>query len=164
MAKYPEQCTKKTTYSIGVWDDRDKYPFDLIFLNSRQHSENNLELMMMTYLLNEKLAEEHEDREKYSLDDHGCRPIVVTMGKSTLAISFIHGKWQVECDDDSIRAIVKEKLSNDNRVDVEEEGGKITVKLKLAALDGDIDYIDLGQYVVGLFESVAETLQTNNDE
>ena len=162
VAKYPEQCTKKTTYSIGVWDDRDKYPFDLIFLNSRQHSENNLEWMMMTYLLNEKLAEEHEDREKYSLDDHGCRPIVVTMGKSTLAISFIHGKWQVECSDDATRAIAQEKLNNDNRVNVVEEDGKITIGL--ADNDGDMDYIELGLYVVRLFESEAETLPTNNAE
>ena len=149
VAKYPKKYTRDTTYSIGVWDNRENYPFDLILLNSGQHSENNLEWMMMTNLLNEKL----ENREKYSLDDHGCSPIVILKMKSATTINFIHGKWQVECDDDSIRAIVKEKLSNDNRVDVEEEGGKITVKLKLAALDGDIDYIDLGQYVVGLLNT-----------
>ena len=52
--------------------------------------------------------------------------------------------------DDSIRAIVQEKLNSDNRVIMKEEGGKIT--LELADLNGDIDYIELGQHIVCLLE------------
>lgn len=150
VAKYPKQSTRETTYSIGVWDNRTDDPFDLILLNSGQHSENNLEWMMMTHLLNESLA----DSEKYSLDDHGCSPIVILKMKSATTINFIHGKWQVECSDDSISAIVQEKLNSDNRVIMIEENGKITVQL--ADLSGDIDYIELGQYIVSLLENIAE--------
>ena len=46
-----------------VWDDFSKYPLDLILLNSSQHSEGNLEWMMMTFLLMNVLA----DNEKYYL-------------------------------------------------------------------------------------------------
>lgn len=150
VAKYPKQSTRETTYSIGVWDNRTDDPFDLILLNSGQHSENNLEWMMMTHLLNESLA----DSEKYSLDDHGCSPIVILKMKSATTINFIHGKWQVECSDDSISAIVQEKLNSDNRVIMGKEDGKITVEL--ADLRGDIDYIELGQYIVRLLENIAE--------
>ena len=74
--------------------------------------------------------------------------------KSATTINFIHGKWQVECSDDSISAIVQEKLNSDNRVNMGEENGKITVEL--ADLSGDIDYIELGQYIVRLLENIAE--------
>lgn len=151
VAKYPKQSTRETTYSIGVWDKRETYPFDLILLNSGQHSENNLEWMMMTHLLNEILA----DSEKYSLDDHGCSPIVILKMKSATTINFIHGKWQVECSDDSISAIVQEKLNSDNRVIMGKEDGKITIELA-DHLSGDIDYIELGQYIVRLLENIAE--------
>lgn len=144
IAKYPEQSTHQwTRYGIGVWDDRKAYPLDLVLLNSSQHSESNLEWMMMTFLLKNVLA----DSEKYYLDEHGCSPISIK--KSASAIQFKHGKWLIECRKDLFPSISK---SFPDQVIEKTDDEKITVDF------GDsnygIDYIELGQKLVELLEEI----------
>lgn len=144
IAKYPEQSTHQwTRYGIGVWDDCKAYPLDLVLLNSSQHSESNLEWMMMTFLLKNVLA----DSEKYYLDEHGCSPISIK--KSASAIQFKHGKWLIECRKDLFPSISK---SFPDQVIEKTEDEKITVDF------GDsnygIDYIELGQKLVELLEEI----------
>jgi hypothetical protein len=142
IAKYPVQSTHQwTRYGIGVWDDFSKYPLDLILLNSSQHSESNLEWMMMTFLLKNVLAND----EKYYLDEHGCHPISIK--KSASAIQFKQGKWLIECNKDLFPSIT----SNFTGFIIEKtEDEKITVDF------GDnnfgLDYIELGRKLVELLE------------
>lgn len=144
IAKYPKQSTHQwTRYGIGVWDDFTNYPLDLVLLNSSQHSEGNLEWMMMTFLLKNVLA----DDEKYYLDEHGCHPISIK--KSASAIQFKHGKWLLESSNDlasSIREMFPDLIVEKT------EDGKVTVDF------GDsnygFDYIELGQRLVGVLEDV----------
>lgn len=144
IAKYPEQSTHQwTRYGIGVWDDFSKYPLDLILLNSSQHSEGNLEWMMMTYLLKNILA----DNEKYYLDEHGCSPISIL--RSSSAIQFKHGKWLIECSKDLIPAITSKYPDLITRK-IEDE--KITVDF--GDRNDGLDYIDLGRMLVELIEEV----------
>lgn len=146
IAKYPIQSTHQwTRYGIGVWDDFSKYPLDLIFLNSSQHSESNLEWMMMTFLLNNVLA----DSEKYYLDEHGCHPISIK--KSASAIQFKHGKWLIECKKDLVPTIT-EKFPDLNIVKTEDE--KITIDF--GDSNYDLDYIELGQKLVKLLEDAED--------
>ena len=118
-----------------------KYPLDLILLNSSQHSEGNLEWMMMTFLLNNVL----DDNEKYYLDEHGCHPISVK--ESASAIQFKHGKWLLESNNDLVSTI-KERFPG--LIVEKTEDGKVTVDF------GDsnygLDYIELGQKLVWLLE------------
>lgn len=142
IAKYPIKATHQwTRYGIGVWDDFTKYPLDLILLNSSQHSEGNLEWMMMTFLLNNVL----DDNEKYYLDEHGCHPISVK--ESASAIQFKHGKWLLESNNDLVSTI-KERFPG--LIVEKTEDGKVTVDF------GDnnygLDYIELGQKLVWLLE------------
>lgn len=142
IAKYPIKSTHQwTRYGIGVWDDFTKYPLDLILLNSSQHSEGNLEWMMMTFLLNNVL----DDNEKYYLDEHGCHPISVK--ESASAIQFKHGKWLLESNNDLVSTI-KERFPG--LIVEKTEDGKVTVDF------GDsnygLDYIELGQKLVWLLE------------
>ncbi len=142
ITKYPMQSTHQwTRYGIGVWDDFSKYPLDLILLNSSQHSEGNLEWMMMTFLLNNVLA----DNEKYYLDDHGCSPILIV--KSTSAIQFKHGKWLIECSKDIVPTITDKypDLSIEKK-----EDGKVTVDFDNSYYG--LDYIELGRNLVELLE------------
>ena len=142
ITKYPMQSTHQwTRYGIGVWDDFSKYPLDLILLNSSQHSEGNLEWMMMTFLLNNVLA----DNEKYYLDDHGCSPISIV--KSTSAIQFKHGKWLIECSKDIVPTITDKypDLSIEKK-----EDGKVTVDFDNSYYG--LDYIELGRNLVELLE------------
>jgi hypothetical protein len=144
IAKYPEQSTHQwTRYGIGVWDDFSKYPLDLILLNSSQHSEGNLEWMMMTYLLKNVLA----DNEKYYLDEHGCSPISIL--RSASAIQFKHGKWLIECSKDLIPAI---KSKYPDLITSKTEDEKITVDF--GDKNDSLDYIDLGRMLVALIEEV----------
>ena len=138
IAKYPLQSTHQwTRYGIGVWDDFSNYPLDLILLNSSQHSEGNLEWMMMTFLLNNVLA----DNEKYYLDEHGCHPISIK--KSASAIQFMHGKWLIECSKDIVPTIT----DNFPSLSIEKTGDeKITVDF--GDSDYGLDYIELGLKLV----------------
>ena len=138
IAKYPMQSTHQwTRYGIGVWDDFSKYPLDLILLNSSQHSEGNLEWMMMTFLLMNVLA----DNEKYYLDEHGCHPISIK--KSASAIQFMHGKWLIECSKDIVPTIT----DNFPSLSIEKTGDeKITVDF--GDSDYGLDYIELGLKLV----------------
>lgn len=147
IAKYPMQSTHQCTrYGIGVWDDFTNYPLDLILLNSSQHSDSNLEWMMMTFLLKNILA----DNENYYLDDHGCHPILIT--KNASAIQFKHGKWLIESSKDLV-PIISTKFPN--LIVEETDNERITVDF------GDnnygLDYIELGQELVGLLEEVNAT-------
>ena len=138
IAKYPLQSTHQwTRYGIGVWDDFSNYPLDLILLNSSQHSEGNLEWMMMTFLLNNVLA----DNEKYYLDEHGCHPISIK--KSASAIQFKHGKWLIECSKDLVPTITAKFPS---LIIEKTEDEKITIDFG----DGNygLDYIELGLKLV----------------
>ena len=138
IAKYPIQSTHQwTRYGICVWDDFSKYPLDLILLNSSQHSEGNLEWMMMTFLLMNVLA----DNEKYYLDEHGCSPISIK--KSASAIQFMHGKWLIECSKDIVPTIT----DNFPSLSIEKTGDeKITVDF--GDSDYGLDYIELGLKLV----------------
>ena len=144
IAKYPMQSTHQwTRYGIGVWDDFSKYPLDLILLNSSQHSEGNLEWMMMTFLLNNVLA----DNEKYYLDEHGCHPISIK--KSASAIQFKHGKWLIECSKDLVPTITAKFPS---LIIEKTEDEKITIDFG----DGNygLDYIELGLKLVEILDEV----------
>lgn len=142
IAKYPEQSTHQwTRYGIGVWDDCKAYPLDLVLLNSSQHSEGNLEWMMMTFLLHNVLA----DSEKYYLDEHGCRPISIK--KSASAIQFKHGKWLIECSKDLLPTIT---TKYPDLIVEKTEDEKITVDF--GDSHNDLDYIELGQKLVELLE------------
>jgi hypothetical protein len=130
-----------TRYGIGVWDDFSKYPLDLILLNSSQHSDGNLEWMMMTFLLKNVLAND----EKYYLDEHGCHPISIK--KSASAIQFKQGKWLIECNKDLFPYIT----SNFAGFIIEKtEDEKITVDF--ADNNYGLDYIELGRKLVELLE------------
>ena len=144
IAKYPMQSTHQwTRYGIGVWDDFSKYPLDLILLNSSQHSEGNLEWMMMTFLLMNVLA----DNEKYYLDEHGCSPISIK--KSASAIQFMHGKWLIECSKDIVPTIT----DNFPSLSIEKTGDeKITVDF--GDSDYGLDYIELGLKLVEILDEV----------
>ena len=144
IAKYPMQSTHQwTRYGIGVWDDFSKYPLDLILLNSSQHSEGNLEWMMMTFLLMNVLA----DNEKYYLDEHGCSPISIK--KSASAIQFMHGKWLIECSKDIVPTIT----DNFPSLSIEKTGDeKITVDF--GDSDYGLDYIELGLKLVEILNEV----------
>ena len=144
IAKYPLQSTHQwTRYGIGVWDDFSNYPLDLILLNSSQHSEGNLEWMMMTFLLNNVLA----DNEKYYLDEHGCHPISIK--KSASAIQFKHGKWLIECSKDLVPTITAKFPS---LIIEKTEDEKITIDFG----DGNygLDYIELGLKLVEILDEV----------
>lgn len=142
LAKYPIQSTHQwTRYGIGVWDDYTNYPLDLILLNSSQHSEGNLEWMMMTFLLKNVL----EDNEKYGLDEHGCSPISIK--KSAAAIQFKHGKWLIESSKDIVPAIT---TKFPNLIVEKTEDEKITIDF--GASNYDLDYIELGQELIKILE------------
>ena len=154
IAKYPMQSTHQwTRYGIGVWDDFTKYPLDLVLLNSSQHSEGNLEWMMMTFLLKNVLS----DDEKYYLDEHGCHPISIK--KSASAIQFKHGKWLIESCKDLVPTITAK--FPDLTIEKAEDK-KITVDL------GDsnygLDYIELGQKLVELLEATEAVSAGNENE
>jgi len=147
IAKYPKESTHQgTRYGIGVWDDFSKYPLDLILLNSSQHSEGNLEWMMMTYLLM-KVLKDGEGGDRYYLDEHGCHPISMESGS---AIQFKHGKWLIECSKD-ISSIIQEKYPN---LSIESEDGKITVDF--GDSNYNWDYIELGKKLVEILEGANE--------
>jgi len=154
IAKYPMQSTHQwTRYGIGVWDDFTKYPLDLVLLNSSQHSEGNLEWMMMTFLLKNVLS----DDEKYYLDEHGCHPISIK--KSASAIQFKHGKWLIESCKDLVPTITAKFPG----LTIEKaEDKKITVDF------GDsnygLDYIELGQKLVELLEATEAVSAGNENE
>jgi len=144
IAKYPKKSTNQgTRYGIGVWDDFANNPLDLVLLNSSQHSEGNLEWMMMTFLLKNVLA----DDEKYYLDEHGCHPISIK--KSASAIQFKHGKWLLESSND-LYPVIKGRYP-DLKVEKTEEG-KVTVDF--GNNNFGLDYIELGQKLVELLEGV----------
>jgi hypothetical protein len=143
IAKYPGNSTHQgTRYGIGVWDNYDDYPLDLVLLNSSQHSENNIEWMMMTYLLMNEL----NDDNKYRLDNHACSPITITKNAST--IQFKNGKWIVSGQSLDSETI-KTNLS-DFGLDILEEDGKL--RIGLSQNNKDKDYIDLGKTLVKLLE------------
>ena len=143
ITKYPQESNIEwTKYGIGVWENIEDYPLDLILLNSSAHSENNLEWMMMTHLLWELIG----NHEKYTLDHHGCSPILLTdCGAST--IQFKEGKWLIHSRYGIIKAI---KAECHNYIINEANEDSITVGLPL---EPEIDYIDLGKKLIAIIEN-----------
>ena len=142
ICKYREISNHEwTKYGMGVWDDSDKYPLDLIWLNSSQHSSSNLEWKMLTYLLWRKL----DNNDSYQLDDHGCSPILLTACGVT--IGFDRGNWVIS------------KVAGVN-IPNEIDGAELNVCLQddcaftvnIKKCTTDFDYIVLGQRLVQLIE------------
>lgn len=143
VAKYPFESNRDyTRYGMGVWDNRDKNPLDLIILNSSQHSENNLEWMMMTNILWNRLG----NNQIYQLDDHGCSPILITICGA--AIGFKNGVWFVEALID-IASIIAHNYP-ELIVNVQ-EGENVTIDLPEE--EDTMDYIDLGILLVRIIEN-----------
>lgn len=89
LAKYPEASNFDSTYGIGIWDDKDHWPLDLILLNSSYHSADNLEWKMMNLTVFNLLG----DQNIYKIERHGSSPLEITSTSST--IDFQHNKWIV---------------------------------------------------------------------
>ena len=147
MAKYLISCFRENArYGICVWDNRKEYPLDLIMLNSSQHSESNLEWMMLTNILWTILG----NNNVYRLDDHGCSPIVLTASASS--IGFSKGKWNVETELD-IKTKANEK--HRNWVITSDENKHFTIDFDESS--EDIDYIELGLSIVSLIDSIQQS-------
>ena len=155
LAKYPVESNREgTRYGIGVWDDPVNYPLDLVLLNSSQHSEGNIEWMMMTNLLWNVMG----NYEIYSLDDHGCSPIIITNNAST--IKFKQGKWHVETSKDLSFAVSSSQ--NQSLMTVSQvETNKYEVDLSPQA-DLYYDYIDLGKEIIQLVKDAPPIQPVNN--
>lgn len=152
QSKYRSRCFRDyARYGIGVWDDKENYPLDLIMLNSSQHSKANLEWMMLTHIL----WTLYEDHNKYQLDDHGCSPILLTHAGSS--IGFGKGKWNIETELDIIPSI-HNKYPNWN---VSQEDKKIITVDFGDDIDG-VDYIEMGQQIIALIESVHQGQNNDN--
>ena len=147
MAKYRSRCFRENSrYGIGVWNNLKEYPLDIIMLNSSQHSESNLEWMMLTNILWTILG----NNNVYRLDDHGCSPIVITTSASS--IGFYKGKWNIETELDIAKKVIE---NHQDWVITCEENKYYTVDY----LEGheDHDYIELGQSIVSLLESIQQS-------
>ena len=156
QAKYPIESNREgTRYGIGVWDDPDNYPLDLVLLNSSQHSEGNIEWMMMTNLLWNVIG----DHDNYTLDDHGCSPIIITNNAST--IKFKQGKWHVETSKDLPNAVSQSQ--NQSQIAVTQaESNKYEVDLVDPQNTSLYDYIDLGQEIIRLVKDAPPMELVNN--
>lgn len=142
--KYTNYCLReKTRYGMGVWDDKEKYPLDLIILNSSQHSKNNLEWMMLTNILWNLIKTDNS----YQLDDHGCNPILLT--KSASSIGFYKGKWNIETMLDIV-PVIKEKHP-DWILQKSENEQVITVNFDK---DNNMDYVEMGKELISIIESI----------
>lgn len=146
IAKYPTESNLEwTRYGLGIWDEPDSYPLDLILLNSSYHSSGNLEWKMLTYLLKRKLNND----DSYRIDDHGCSPIILTSCAST--IGFERGRWEINTD----RDIIIPQSINNVRLKVCYFGeNQITVDF--ADSTREMDYIDLGLWLVSLIEEAEQ--------
>ncbi|SHG04653.1 Protein of unknown function DUF262 [Bacteroides luti] len=143
LAKYPSESNRDyTRYGMGVWDNRDENPLDLIILNSSQHSENNLEWMMMTNILWNRLG----NSQIYQLDDHGCSPILIT--SCGAAISFKNGVWFIESLVDIVSTIT---YKHPELIVKAQEERNVTIDLPKN--ENTMDYIDLGILLVRLIEN-----------
>ena len=155
VAKYPQESNADwTKYGIGVWENIDEYPLDLILLNSSAHSEGNLEWMMMTRLLWVLMG----NNDKYMLDGHGCQPILMTnCGAST--IQFKKDKWFVHSQPGTIKAIEDKCQNCRNCIISEKNEESIAVALLVESepVEPKIDYIDLGRKLIAIIESEFET-------
>lgn len=144
QSKYRSRCFRDSArYGIGVWNDKENFPLDLIMLNSSQHSETNLEWMMLTNIL----WTLYDDHNKYQLNDHGCSPILLTHVASS--IGFGKGKWNIETELDIIPSI-QNKFPNWN---VSQEDEKI-ITVDFGDDNDGVDYIEMGQQIIALIESV----------
>lgn len=141
LAKYPKQSNKENTTGIGIWEDVKSHPLDLIWLNRSYHGEAYLEWMMMTYLLWRVM----NDTNKYKLDDHGCKPILIT--SNATQIGFKKGKWEIKNTKDL-------PLKYDfpgNGIDLVDKGDE-TYTADLSATNTTMDYIDLGKLLISIIE------------
>lgn len=156
LAKYPKESNREgTRYGIGVWDDPVNYPLDLVLLNSSQHSEGNIEWMMMTNLLWNVIGE----HDVYTLDDHGCSPIIITYNAST--IRFKEGKWHVETTKDLQNAVSQSQ--NQSQIVVSPTGtNKFEVDLANPHSTNLYDYIDLGKEIIQLVKDAPPIQVVNN--
>ena len=146
QAKYGSRCFREyARYGIGVWDNQNDYPLDLVLLNSSQHTDANLEWMMLTNVL----WTLYDDHNIYQLDDHGCSPILLTQSAST--IRFYHGKWNIETQFNIEPTILSD---HPNWVVGKEEGGLITVDF--GTNEEGKDYIEMGQYLIACIESISQ--------
>ena len=144
QAKYQNRCFREyARYGIGVWDNQKEYPLDLVMLNSSQHSDANLEWMMLTNIL----WTLYDDHNIYQLKDLGCKPILLTQCAST--IWFCHGKWHIETLLNIVPSILSE---HPDWIIEQEEGNKMSVDF--GGNDEGMDYIEMGQYLIACVESV----------
>lgn len=143
LLKYSAKAYKTdTSYSIGIWEDRDKYPLDLIWLNSSRHSENNLEWKMLTYIL----WKCYEDHIFYALDNHGCSPINIT--KISMTIGFVKDGWILDAGDKAADAEIKISGKYPELELTRPADGLI----KIRRGDSSKDYIEIGQDIITLLE------------
>ncbi len=149
LAKYPEQSNRGgTRYGIELWDDQANYPLDLIILNSSQHSETNLEWMMMTHLLFKKL----NNGQLYELRDHGCSPVLIT--SKSVTIEFLKTSWVIKPAGglaSDIQTQFQNEINNGGLI-LTQNGEEITVSIDFQKFALDLDYIELGLKLVEIIE------------
>lgn len=143
VAKYPTESNKQwTKYGLCVWDDYGQYPLDQILLNSSYHGASYLEWMMMTFVLCNKL----NNLDKYSLDPHGCQPILITSCAST--ICFYHSKWVISTNKN---IEIPQEFEN-IKLDFQQTDEQ-TVTVDFITPTADMDYIELGLKLVDCIEN-----------
>ena len=144
LAKYPTESNRMyTRYGIMMWDDKDARPLELIILNSSQHSGDNLEWSMMNHILYGKL----NNGVAYSLDAHGCSPVVITSSASTL--NFKQEGWRLHTTKDIVPL-----LEGDSGIDCSKQGDEDYL-IRFAQESHIMDYVELGLLIVEKLEEIA---------
>lgn len=135
LAKYPEASNFDSTYGIGVWDNKNHWPLDLILLNSSYHSADNLEWKMMNLTVFNLLG----DQNIYKIERHGSSPLEITSTSST--IDFQHNKWIVHTAIDLNEVVNQiEDVSFDQITDKPN-----LYEVKFNSPSHKMDYVELGK-------------------
>lgn len=134
LAKYPEASNFDSTYGIGIWDDKDHWPLDLILLNSSYHSADNLEWKMMNLTVFNLLG----DQNIYKIERHGSSPLEITSTSST--IDFQHNKWIVHTAID-----LNEVINHIGEVSLDQITDKPNLyEVRFKSPIHKMDYVELG--------------------
>ncbi len=148
LAKYPDASNyPDARYGIGVWEDRDKRPLELIILNSSQHSSYNLEWMMMNLTLFNQLS----NSQAYKLDPHGCSPIIIVANNSSL--DFVQGGWNLYTYQNLPSMIATMDMVTCKKVDEKEN---TYYHVSFNSLEHEMDYIELGIELVNILSKAPE--------
>jgi hypothetical protein len=149
MCKYSEVSINLDTQGVYAWDDKRNKPLEIIILNSKYHSEYNLEWKMLNYILWKKL----NDNDRYQLDPHASSPLSLPDG---ITMTITQDGWLLEGNVNDISS----EIARTENLEVIPIGEDLITGWLVKKINSKEDYVEFGLRLVRSINAIVALKRT----